>query len=350
MNNNKLSNTDMLKAAARWDKLLRAGKLTPKSIDKLYTHSLHGSEPYSKFNESSLRLFSHDMIQPHNYREFIPAMRAGLSGIEPITTTAARKKFINDIYKPSFTQITREKRDRTLNSLINNLNEEKREAATMTSSWLQRLFKTPNNDADILKLINDHSKEISSLNIFKQKNLVGRYNAGTLSNYSPSLRQINVSRQVPKEFKSMVTRHEGGHAFHDIANEKFRPDVVRHTLKITNQNPGLLKVLIDSHKPGVYSTYMDEVAAQLIASSGKSRGAKKFIDNFINYGRVPVGSVNSKFRRKPEGMDNMINSSLKQDPSGRAAASLVQLHKNHKLPVPLKYQFPELFNPNPYLP
>jgi hypothetical protein len=85
-----------------------------------------------------------------------------------------------------------------------------------------------------------------------------------------------------------------------------------------------------------------EAFAHTIASRGPSAGARRFIQQNLAYNPANL-SENAT-------INSLVSESLKTDPSGRMGATLTQLHKNYLVDIPRKYKYPELFNPNPYLP
>jgi hypothetical protein len=368
MNNNKLSNTGMLKIASKWLKLLRAGNLSPKSLSRIRSHAYNNANPYSvnsnvaygnaaydtalysappsSFIESTFNNTVNSLKPGNQYIPFNKRPRIlrdirddyAAANERAITNTAERKKEIQNLYTHNDWSKQRTPLDVKLE--IQNLNE--RINRFDPKNWGLPPHQTPKIDPESLRVMGEYQKRVSNLNKINTHKVSGSFIPVEGSYYDPTIRQIGVTKSLPPDFRSQATRHEIGHAFHHLAPETFRPYVVQQTNRLVTQNPGLL--------PALNSKLMNENTAQLIASKGNSAGAQRFIKRYIDYGRTKELPKNVYYGKQPEGLDNVINHSLKQDPSGRSAASLVQLHRNYNLPVPLKYQYPELFNLNPYLP
>lgn len=322
MNSNKISNTGMLKIASRWLKLLRAGNLSPKSLSRIRVHAANSAKPYASdniasevFSINNNPVFFNDVVNSLNTRrpKLLRDIRKDYrtANNNPVTSTADRKKLVDDIY---------------------------------TRSKFPTKYENPNARPNFP---NTHF-------IAPTRNVLKGSFSQDPSSYSPLHRKINIAAGLPADFRHQAARHEIGHGFHDLAPETFRPYVVQQTNRLISQNPGLLKQL------GGVSTLrkdlMKENVAHLIASRGNSRSAQQFINRTIDYGRMKYlpHELTHRYPAQPLGLDNLIDYSLKQDPSGRSAASLIQLHRNYGLPVPLKYQYadidPSMFNLNPYLP
>jgi hypothetical protein len=164
--------------------------------------------------------------------------------------------------------------------------------------------------------------------------------------YSPPLRSVSLPTERYADFPS-VARHEFAHGLHFTSPARYEKDVVGKTYQMLRRYP----YLSSAHDDRVFST---ETAAQLIAGGGKSRNAQKYINDSINAAdkQLPFKARAGKpyTDKQLSSFRSLADDSLKLDPTGREAATLLHMHKNYNTPLPLRYTRPELFNPNPYLP
>lgn len=306
MNNNKLSNTGMLKIASKWLKLLRDGKLSVQSLNRINQHANRGPLWYGANTEMRGAL-------PADLQGRLGGIREGLKRNVPkldpnykfLKTTDLKDK-ISGLY------------DAAAKGMSGTVSRDARQT--------KQLFRDHPWMPDFLK--NQKSKNHKVWGVYG-----GDASTGIDSYFVPEVRGIYLNRATRKT-APFVPRHEVSHAFHALAPEVFKPDAVKQVARLMRTYPHA----IDN------GFLANEAFAHTIASRGSSSGAKRFIRQNLAYNPTHLDLNDNAV------INSIVSESLKTDPSGRMGATLTQLHKNYLVDVPRRYKYPELFNPNPYLP
>ena len=350
MNSNKLSNTGMLKIASRWLQLLRAGKLSRPSIDRIMgrssanLNSWFGPRP----NQDLADFFSASNIKKD--APFLKQMRKSLNA--RVKDTSAQELY-SDITKKYY-GATNPRASKDLEvlrstpvSAYRNLPpfQEVDQASLPAIINKLRSKAKPNAAPPTLEILAPFIRKKDTHKIWGKKI---KDNITNVWAHSPAARGVVVPANQPSGFPS-IARHEFAHGFHHIAPKHFEKDVVGRTYQLFKRYPY-------TQPASATPQFWPESAAQWIASGGKSRGAQKYINDYINTAdkQFPMSMrVPGSRAFQPDQLESfrrLSDAALKMDPSGRDAATLLHMSKNYGMPVPLKYTRPELFNPNPYLP
>lgn len=146
-------------------------------------------------------------------------------------------------------------------------------------------------------------------------------------------------KQIP-----YMSRHEFAHASHFTQPQAHQQDTVRNLYRIYRQYPEL-------QRTQMFDTPIKEMTAQLIASKGNSQSASNFINNVLSSAKQQtfkgVGGVE---RIAPRGTQNLINDTMRWDPTGRTATALLQTSKNYGYPLPSQFRGTGKNYIQPYLP
>ena len=349
MSSNKLSNTGMLKIASRWLQLLRAGRLSRPSIERIMGRSGADQNFFLRPapNQDLTNFFSASNIKKD--APFLKQMRRGLnSRVKDKPAQELYSDIIKKYYSATNTRASSDLMQRGAVDTYRNLPSH----VEIDSAILPDVIKIMKSKA---QSSTPQARTVASLETLapfaSKKNthkLWGRRlseKANTDGSYNPLLRGVLAPANPHAGFPS-VARHEFAHGFHYIAPKTFEKDVVGRTYQLFKRHPYTQFAASDKFWP--------ESAAQWIASRGKSRGAQKYISDYINTAdkQLPYNFISRKpySTQQLESFRRLSDAALKMDPSGRDAATLLHMSKNYGMPVPLKYTRPELFNPNPYLP
>jgi len=132
----------------------------------------------------------------------------------------------------------------------------------------------------------------------------------------------------PVGIGSSATRHEIGHAAFYTGDTKYRIGVIKRLNAMLNRNKDIKSAI--SKDKVVARTLMDEAFAQIIASQGGSRSAKRFIKDYNNYGR----SYRNPSIKNQEYLGEHLDRINTSDPTGVDGAVLSQLVNNYKFVLP----------------
>jgi hypothetical protein len=349
MNNSKLSNTGMLKIASKWLQLLRAGKLSRPSINRVmgrYGVMLRPSaapqDLTNLFPVSNIRSTSPLL---HKMRDILAR--------STIKDTPAQKLY-SDITKQYYSAINPAKsKDLMLSDPVAAYRSLPLHSE-IDAGILPEVIKLMKSQAHApgsrpAKMLN--SLDALSPSVYKKDThkLWGKKfdEIPHGGEYNPLVRGV-LTPKIPYAGFPSTARHEFAHGFHYTEPKTFEKDVVGRTYQLLKRHP-----YTQSAAKGL-PNFTAESAAQWIASGGNSRNAQKYIKDHINTAdkQLPYKfRANAPYSQSQlEGFRRLSDASLKMDPSGRDAATLLHMSKNYNMPVPLRYTKPELFNPNPYLP
>jgi hypothetical protein len=352
MNNNKLSNTGMLKIASKWLQLLRQGKLAPASFKRLIGRS--GADSINSLRPSPVaditKLFP--VSATKTPAPLLSNMRVGLQAkVEPVAAKDLYKDTIVNYYKPVKTLDPYHYTNDIINIPAIRASPAIKELDASTVPSVANTIKTkftPKPNTPESRFLDGLERMAPYAYKKDTHRLWGKRYPGLVSDgsYSPTLRSVLLPTERHAGFPS-IARHEFAHGLHYTSPGMYEKDVVGKTYQMLKRYPYLR---FGTGK----REFQTETAAQLIASGGKSRNAQKYINDYIN---AADKQIPFKIRANKPYTDDQLSAfkrlsddSLKLDPTGREATTLLHMHKNYNLPMPQKYTRPELFNPNPYLP
>ncbi len=352
MNNNKLSNTGMLKAASKWLQLARLGKLAPASFKRLTGRSGIESSVFLRPSPDAdiTKLFPVSNIKSQS--PLLTNMRKGLNAkVDPTPAQDLYKNTIVNYYDPVKTLDPYHYANEVINIPAIRASPAIKELDATAVPSVVDTIKTkikPKTGSPQARFADSLERMAPYAYKKDTHRLWGKRYPGLVSDgsYSPTLRSVSLPTERYADFPS-VARHEFAHGLHYTSPAKYEKDVVGKTYQMLRRYP-YLRLASGGRE------FQTETAAQLIAGGGKSRNAQKYINDYIN---TADKQLPFKIRAGKPYTDNQLSSfrrltddSLKLDPTGREAATLLHLHKNYNMPLPLRYTMPELVNPNPYLP
>lgn len=344
MNNNRLSNTGILKAASKWLKLFNAGKLSPNSVARISANALNRSQIAGHPAYTLNSAFKHgEKAQSILLKDSPTHVRALKEGLAASPQFYSSKQLLN-------------KSRGMYNAMADKVGPPQN-----ASTFINAILKKPNSllsaeEKALLPILKAYNKKVDTHKVWGFRPTSDKYlsESGQASfpiSYLPRLGGV-ISIRPPgynawgNAYRAPnLTRHEIGHAFHAIAPKTFEKDVVGRSSILMRRFPHLIKTM-EQHPL--------EHTAQYIASHGKSRGAQNYIKDTINYaGEQRPAYANNLTPMTPNeltGAANLAKQTLKSDPTGRDATAALHLTKNYLAPLPVQYTNPKYFNPNPYLP